>query len=392
MDYIAFRSWYRIAMYSLIVSAVVSGYFTAKGLMVEGSGLPEALLRTAFAVVAAIIGWRFIFNYFPKANKRNRIRMIWGMVALVIVLLCISTYYATGGLLEKRILNKSMQMSLSETEETLHILLEKVQRETELIVPLNLAVASFDSVVRREKDTGVLSGRRGAGRVSGNVEGLSDSLKSLVFSLEEQASQAEALKNRGERLLADLYVVLSNDELAMHEKMERHRAGMSELNNLMMKLNTTQLPAIESAIMNMEDTALIADGETLGDIKNIVEKNRSMLLAQLALISREEITIKPHLVNDMRAEIWSNIGYCTPELLAALATDLFFPLMLLTILDYVARTSRTGRPKQETERHGKAAPITRENLVLQAARERHHSRPGDGRITREGQQPQPETG
>ena len=260
-----------------------------------------------------------------------------------------STFFASFGLAADRARNRAMQDIAGDAETTLSALYRRRMKEAELVGPLEDMASVHESSTNREIKSGFLSRTRGKGRVSANISGLKQGFSDAAEAIKRQTREVERSYKKGNKTIANIYTILDSEERNTDEKARLTQKKLASLNPVIIQLESSALPRVESIIDGVERLYMVKSGSAKMErarlqIKESLDESKNIVLEKLSdLESTEEIFVKTYRVPDAFQAIFEYWPYVAPAFGYALACDVLIPVLAMFFVSYIARE----RPQQQ---------------------------------------------
>ena len=349
LDYPALQRWTWRCKKVLFFTSIVSGITTFLGIRtyaMEGeAGLFQSvigpLLLTLVSIVVSIFGYSYVFERYPLTKtpeERNRLHLV--ILAVSVLLICVSSYFSVLNLGGPRSLRRKLQADLMEAEQAFDGIVLVRRMEKSLLVPLSLAGGKM-AVLSDGERKGTLSRREGDGKVAANVAGLQKNFLELADALESSLADHENEAAEGQVVLEDIRGIMNDEKIDVREKAAMIVPLFNDLNAKFTGLKISVVPSIVTAVRNIEDTSLARGAymdTALEAIKTPIQKTKQEILKQVAIIKQQKEPVIPrfHVVDEEQA-IFAFPEAALFSIVFALSLDAGIPILCLFCLYFIGR-------------------------------------------------------
>jgi|GEM_PF-6994530 len=362
------QKFLKISQIALILNMIASVCFTYMG-MIEEYGSVDSwssirpLLQSMISALIGLIGWWFFTQTIPVAKPQDLKKLCVGLALFVVLIISTSTYYGSIGIAGNQARHEVMNKTIEKAEQTYTKLIRQ-KREVETLLPVVTGGKNvFMSIVQREKQGGVLSGKGGGrGKVSMTLQGLVDGFERLEETLNSDINKTERLYVKGNRLIEEFRTILNDRTITTSEKYDRIASLYLKFRRLFLDLEKSIIPTFTAQVERLDNMYLITNDDETKKLFAVLQKpiaeSKALILETAASLKTRPVSIPSFKIVGSLEAVMMTPAFSYPSLAYAFASDFIFPLGLLMILYYLASGIRnTNKSNGSANKRSRTTPI-----------------------------------
>ncbi len=334
--------------------AFASGCTTFWGLLITSDQADPIFVRwfiypilATATVLFPVVVWPMMFETYPQEKRKARGPLKALLIVAVAIILGISTFLSVMGVGGKYAVQRHLDSTVEEAEETLTQLYDVRQKENSRLKPTLLSFAeNFRKKAENESKTGDISGVRGRGPVTKQLFAISESYDGIVRRITESETEIANIFQEASKTIGTLRSIANNPTNDMNQKAGMFASALNQFNALLTDLNNTSVLSSTAAINeNLEALTVVADVTGQGGVADkqrlarakldaSVKQLKGIIQKELGALKEQSVEIKHFHMMPITYAIFRYFFFILPFWCVALGIDLA-PLFLLISLSVI---------------------------------------------------------